>query len=624
MFCFDERGLWAQAFRELARDGLGDGPSRALGPLASHVLIFVACGSADSVAALRILERLLAADGVPYAVHPVAGPGDLQRAAARCGLGGAAVRSVVLINCGATEDVARLLGLGPNARAFVFDAHRPMHLNNADSANRQVLMVARRGHEERAEAAAAAGVLHTGSSDEESGFSSSSESSDSEEEADGDGDAEEEGGAGRAARRRERNRRPEFRAAQRERRRQIAEYYDGGGWYGEGAGSVLFDFAREASPRVRADPHVLWCGIVALTDAYVHRRESHEAYVERVNRYERLVLEVAGQAPAGTHEARDATSGAQAAVTVGGRRICAQQDSHLPLLRHWTLLESLTNSPYVAIRMGTWKERGRDNVRRLLARMGLPLRDCQQPWKQMSPRQKRDLSSKLEEFAPQFRLAELRYPSFQLEDGYRVCMGAADHVHAVTALLEVGQGAADADLDAEERFWLAYRALGPAKGAGGDGNDLLLTGLGRGRQLHQAVVQVGGSHIQAGTIMRASRFRYLNLADSGNALDSELMAHVLALQRLSLFLQEAYEHMGKAAIPVVVVGPKSEAGYCLVVAATGSSKGGQLLNRLSVMFRKAADEIGAQVRQSSFDSSAIEILAKDVPRFLDELILDET
>jgi cell division control protein 45 len=274
--------------------------------------------------------------------------------------------------------------------------------------------------------------------------------------------------------------------------------------------------------------------------------------------------------------------------------------------------------------MGTWKERGRDNVRRLLARMGLPLRDCQQPWKQMSPRQKRDLSSKLEEFAPQFRLAELRYPSFQLEDGYRVCMGAADHVHAVTALLEVGQGALDADLDAEERFWLAYRALGPAKGAGGDGNDLLLTGLGRGRQLHQAVVQVGGSHIQAGTIMRASRFRYLNLADSGNALDSELMAHVLALQRLSLFLQEAYEHMGKAAIPVVVVGPKSEGGFCLVVAATGSTKGGQLLNRLSVMFRKAADEIGAQIRQSSFDSSAIEIPAKDVPRFLDELILDET
>merc|ERR1711903_434088 len=325
------------------------------------------------------------------------GPAHLG-APARCGLGGSAVRSVVLINCGATEDVARMLGLGPNARAFVFDSHRPMHLNNADSANRQVLMVARRGHEERAEAAAAAGVMHTGSSDEESGFSSESESSD-EEGSESDG-----GGDGAAGSGRERNRRREFRAAQRERRRQIAEYYGGGGWYGEGAGSVLFDFAREASPRVRADPHILWCGIVALTDAYVHRRESHEAYVERVNRYERLVLEVAGQAPAGTHEARDATSGAQAAVTVGGRRICAQQDSHLPLLRHWTLLESLTNSPYVAIRMGTWKERGRDNVRRLLARMGLPLRDCQQPWKQMSPRQKRDLSSKLDEFAPQFQV----------------------------------------------------------------------------------------------------------------------------------------------------------------------------------------------------------------------------
>ena len=46
------------------------------------------------------------------------------------------VRTAILINCGAAEDVRSLLGLldRPNVRVVIVDSHRPIcHLNNVDS-----------------------------------------------------------------------------------------------------------------------------------------------------------------------------------------------------------------------------------------------------------------------------------------------------------------------------------------------------------------------------------------------------------------------------------------------------------------------------------------------------------
>lgn len=57
------------------------------------------------------------------------------------------MRTVLLVNCGATEDIRALLGLKAEARAYVIDAHRPVHLNNLSPANRQVSCLSPRAHE---------------------------------------------------------------------------------------------------------------------------------------------------------------------------------------------------------------------------------------------------------------------------------------------------------------------------------------------------------------------------------------------------------------------------------------------------------------------------------------------
>ena len=52
-------------------------------------------------------------------------------------------------------------------------------------------------------------------------------------------------------------------------------------------------------------------------------------------------------------------------------------DFRFPLMRHWTVYDSIIHSRYVAVRLHTWQEKGKDKVKELLVRMGLSQRDCQ-------------------------------------------------------------------------------------------------------------------------------------------------------------------------------------------------------------------------------------------------------
>ena len=60
-------------------------------------------------------------------------------------------------------------------------------------------------------------------------------------------------------------------------------------------------------------------------------------------------------------------------------------DFRFPLMRHWSVYESIIHSRYVAVRLGTWQEKGRDKVDELLVKMGLSQRDCKQDYCAPSP-----------------------------------------------------------------------------------------------------------------------------------------------------------------------------------------------------------------------------------------------
>lgn len=49
------------------------------------------------------------------------------------------LRTLILINCGATEDVAQLLNLDENVRIIVIDRHRPFHHNLNNDGDHSIL-----------------------------------------------------------------------------------------------------------------------------------------------------------------------------------------------------------------------------------------------------------------------------------------------------------------------------------------------------------------------------------------------------------------------------------------------------------------------------------------------------
>mgnify|MGYP000142923268 CR=1 FL=1 len=154
------------------------------------------------------------------------------------------------------------------------------------------------------------------------------------------------------------------------------------------------------------------------------------------------------------------------------------------LLRHWTLYDSLYHSPYVATRLGVWKEHGKKKLNLFLAKMAVALDECQQAYSFMSVRTKKLLRERLEAEAGALGLSQMLHSSFtmQHETNFQVC--ASDVVYGLAALLEYPyahlgstqfasteaqlsapvQGADHSDvLNSlwERNFWLAYDALSP-------------------------------------------------------------------------------------------------------------------------------------------------------------------
>ena len=63
----------------------------------------------------------------------------------------------------------------------------------------------------------------------------------------------------------------------------------------------------------------------------------------------------------------------------------AVDDLRVGLLRHWSLLEALRYSPYVAVRLHTWRDAGQHMLHLLLARCGVPLKQAKLAYSALLP-----------------------------------------------------------------------------------------------------------------------------------------------------------------------------------------------------------------------------------------------
>ena len=137
----------------------------------------------------------------------------------------------------------------------------------------------------------------------------------------------------------------------------------------------------------KSDNHLLWLAVVGLTDQFIQERISSTAYVLSQTHLADDVRRMNAIEEAGEQTVMDRI------------QIRQKQELRFMLLRHWTLMDSMTYSRYVATRLGIWKQKGKKDLHHLLAQMGFSLEQCKQQYIAMDVKLKLKLEEQLDTYA---------------------------------------------------------------------------------------------------------------------------------------------------------------------------------------------------------------------------------
>ncbi|KAJ3068456.1 hypothetical protein HDU98_008378, partial [Podochytrium sp. JEL0797] len=288
----------------------------------------------------------------------------------------------------------------------------------------------------------------------------------------------------------------------------LAQYYEEGSYYGMSASQLVYMMLNQVG-KVTGDS--LWLSIIALTDQYLHERIGFGSYKASALSFKEdtTKFDLAGGAAGVGGDADENENGLEddaddddgfgnplprlpPMMGVGGggnggggiqnrvarprfaaagmgqfgskgaddRSIKCAEEFRLMLMRHWSFYDCMFYSQYVAAQLGTWKEKGRQKLTNLMARMGLPQTQTHQPFTEMKISIQKEVRNKLLALGPTFSLSELQFPSFVRHNGYKITVSASDTVHALLALLDCGAS------------WMRRHAVGGSVDEAAGGSDI--------------------------------------------------------------------------------------------------------------------------------------------------------
>ncbi|KAK7841850.1 uncharacterized protein LOC112004991 [Quercus suber] len=562
----------------------------------SPLLIFPSTSDVDSLCALKIVFHVLESDSIRYACYPVSSFQEIHKYAGPNLCSSDEPISILLINWGCHRDLRKILNLGPVARVFVVDSHRPIHLHNLSDQNDRVVVLYTQDDEHQADLAydfdvsALASASDLNSDDEVDEL-------DSEDEDDSDSE-EEEGGSGSRKRRKVSGENEEDPVQLFGKLKK--EYYHMGTFHGKPSGCLMYDLSHSLRKNTN---ELLWLACVSLTDQFVHERLTDERYQAGVMELEQHINSSGNLEAVNSVTLKDGTK----IRAPNASRIAYEDEPRLMLLQEWTLFDSMLCSSYIATKLKTWSDNGMKKLKLLLARMGFALVDCQQKFQYMNLEVKRKMKDEFERFLPEYGLTDFYYRSFLRLHGYRSRVSAADVVYGVTALLE-SFVKTDGSC-ASKQFGVAYDALSL-------GNlDKLKAGMQNAINIQRAILRQGSTAItKTGCIRSGRKFRWLKLEDS---VDTKLLGYPQALTKFCYFLMDALREKGARMKPLLCACLSQEPNKVLVVGVCGKPRLGAVQgNAFGIAFRNAAEEIGSEFFHELFDSSWIFLDAAAVNSFM--------
>lgn len=382
----------------------------------------LAANDHDGVCAAKILVTVLHSKGVKYTVVPVGGNIEIIEQLQQLEED-TEVRSVVLLNCGASLDLQQHLeesGASPNLCCFVIDAHRPFMLSNLSQKSDRVIVY---DDDPRLDDPAAPMPPVDVEDDNCENSSDEGLSSGCEGEDVWDGQA-----AAVAQKIGRKRRRQEERKAQMERKRQRVNEYYLSSYVAMPAAVSLFKMARQAAP---TSQDLLWAASVSLIGyhelGYVGKLEydrlAWEELKEALDRSDEFALsssapnfnlssggaDSTADTPNSDDEATMPTANRRAtrAGNVGAKqKLRFEADFRLLLYKHWTLEDSMNHSAYFYGTLELYRDKGVRSLKNFFATAGISPSAYKQLYSCMPLPIRRTIQKKFSEYGKSYGLSK--------------------------------------------------------------------------------------------------------------------------------------------------------------------------------------------------------------------------
>lgn len=187
---------------------------------------------------------------------------------------------------------------------------------------------------------------------------------------------------------------------------------------------------------------VMWQGAIGLCSQYEEGHVPEEYYNEMCDSMKMVLqdhLESSQNAGSYTQQVDGDTEIVVPVAEAGN--ITEGLDYRFYLYRHWSLYDSMLNSPYIMQKLGTWRNQGELKLQEMLAKIGVPLEQAQQSYQFMTPALRRHANQQLELESTQqefgLQSPEVAFRSFFRHVSFRSAVSTSDMVHAVGALLDL-------------------------------------------------------------------------------------------------------------------------------------------------------------------------------------------
>lgn len=411
----------------------------------------LAAADHDGVCAAKILSRMLHDHGVKFVIAPVRENSDIHDEFQKLEED-SEVKSVVLLNCGASLDLKQCLidcQASDDVRCFVIDAHRPLLLANLSQNNEKVIVLDDDPiSEARGERPPVAEY------DAESESDGEEDDSEKENEWRPDGTA----AATSAGTKRSREERREDRI--KHKRQRINEYYYAS-YFAMPSAMSVFKMARQAAP---PSQDFLWLAAVCLMGYFdqglmsesQYNRLAWEELKEALDSSNDFLLSntmrasptaLDSSAPFGGTDDEGAASERRPRMQASAparRRLRFESDLRITLYKHWSLEESIMHSAYFYGTMELHRDKGLRALKNFFATAGLPPSEYKQVFRHMNAPIKRKIRDAFTDHGKGYGLTETRMFLQQFMQDLGALgesalihheISCADVVHIISAML---------------------------------------------------------------------------------------------------------------------------------------------------------------------------------------------